>query len=480
MIPFDNTYARLPERFYARVDPEQVPAPNLIKVNEALAQQLHLDPAWLGSPEGVAMLSGNTVVEGSEPIAQAYAGHQFGGWNPQLGDGRAVMLGEIVGTDGVRLDVQLKGSGHTPFSRQGDGKAALGPALREYLMSEAMTTLGVPSTRALAVLATGEKVQRETPLDGGLIVRVASSHLRVGTFQYFLAREDEEALKILVDFALARHYPKSIDAENRPLALLKEVVVAQAKLVAQWMSLGFIHGVMNTDNCAVSGETIDYGPCAFMEAFHPNCVFSAIDSGARYAWGNQAMMGQWNVARFAEAMLPIMDDSPDQAKEWAEEALSAFADVFAEAYHGFFFRKLGVTDDTSGEFVQETLGMLQEHEVDFTLFFRRLTQFASGEDNKAVIDLVGDSARFEKWRALWEPLRDLSGGVAAMQKANPILIPRNHRIEQAIQDAYAGDMTLFHRLAAAWQHPFESRAEYADLEALPEPGEEVKRTFCGT
>ena len=300
-IPFDNTYAQLPERFFAKQEPARVPQPKLIRLNRELAAKLSLDTDWLESADGVAMLAGNAIPEGAEPIAQAYAGHQFGGFSPQLGDGRAILLGEVINTDGARHDLQLKGSGRTPFSRGGDGKSALGPVLREYIVSEAMAALGFPTTRALAAVATGERVMRqEGPLLGAVFTRVAVSHIRVGTFQYFLARNDIDALRLLADHAIARHYSDAAEAPNSYVALLESVTATQADLIAQWMSLGFIHGVMNTDNTAISGETIDYGPCAFMDAFHSQCVFSSIDSGARYAWGNQPDIGLWNLTRFAE------------------------------------------------------------------------------------------------------------------------------------------------------------------------------------
>jgi len=483
-IPFDNTYARLPGRFFAKQIPATVPAPTLIKVNLALAKVLAIDPAWLTSPEGVAVLAGNAVPAGAEPIAQAYAGHQFAHFVPQLGDGRAILLGEVVGSDGVRRDLQLKGAGRTAFSRGGDGKAALGPVLREYLVSEAMTALGVPSTRALAAVRTGERVQRETPLAGAVLTRVAASHLRVGTFQYFAARDDREGVRELADFAITRHYPAAAGEANHYLALLRGVIDAQADLIASWLHLGFIHGVMNTDNMAISGETIDFGPCAFMDAFHPQCVFSAIDRGARYAWGNQPTIGQWNLTRLAETLLPLLADSVEEATALAETALAGFPEKFESRYLAGFRAKLGLDADVGGDggaaFLKATLGALAEQEVDFTLFFRHLTRVADGEDPADLVALFTDPARgvawLEEWRAVAAPAENL----AAMRAANPIRIPRNHRIEEAIQHGYRGDFAPFHRLVDALADPYAERPEFADFERPPTPEERVTRTFCGT
>ncbi len=334
-IPFDNTYVKLPERFYSRQIPAQVPEPRLLRKNDALAAELGLDPEWTD-------FSGNKIPEGAEPISQAYAGHQFGGFSPQLGDGRAILLGEIIDQNGKRRDIQLKGSGRTAFSRGGDGKSALGPVLREYIVSEAMHRLGVPTTRALAAVSTGEIVARKEPTPGGVFTRVAASHIRVGTFQYFAAREDTEAVKILTHHCIERHYPEALGAENPALSFLEHVVEAQAHLVAKWLPLGFIHGVMNTDNCAVSGETIDYGPCAFMDNFHPDCVFSFIDRNARYAWGAQPNIAHWNLTRLAETLLPILDPSVEKAKELAQEALGKFVEAFQTQYLENFLDKLGI------------------------------------------------------------------------------------------------------------------------------------------
>ena len=486
-IPFDNTYTKLPEHFYAKLGPAPVPDPQLIRVNTVLAEELGIDADWLSSPEGIAMLAGNFIPGGADPLAQAYAGHQFGGFSPQLGDGRAILLGEVIDQSGVRRDIQLKGSGRTPFSRGGDGKAALGPVIREYILSEAMAALGVPTTRALGAVTTGEQVLRQDgPLAGGVFTRVASSHIRVGTFQYFAAQKDTEAVRTLADYAIERHYPEcraTADPTKKGApyaAFLKSVMTAQADLIAQWMSLGFIHGVMNTDNCAISGETIDYGPCAFMDAFHPQCVFSSIDRQARYAWGNQPNIVLWNLTRLAETLLPILDDHEDKATAMAEEVLSGFSDYFGDQYMTRFRAKFGLTDKKHDDIIKDGLSLIANQQVDFTLFFRHLTSTTASDDADAVSALFSDKEAFKIWFTQWQEAVDSVNGLAAMKTANPILIPRNHRVEQAIQGAYAGDYTQFNRLTEALEKPFEVQEKYADLETPPRPDEIVHETFCGT
>ncbi|MGI9239529.1 MAG: protein adenylyltransferase SelO [Verrucomicrobiales bacterium] len=481
-IAFDNSYTKLPENFFARQSPSQVPDPQLIRLNQSLARQLGLDPSWLESADGVSMLAGNALPAGAEPIAQAYAGHQFGGFVPQLGDGRAVLLGELIDVDGQRRDVQLKGSGRTPFSRGGDGKSALGPVIREYILSEAMAALGVPTTRALAALSTGEAVLRqEGMLAGGIFTRVAASHIRVGTFQYFFARNDLDAIRALADYTIERHYPQASDAPAPYVELLKSVAVRQAELIAQWMSVGFIHGVMNTDNTAVSGETIDYGPCAFMESFHPQCVFSSIDRGARYAWANQPDIALWNLARFAETLCPLLSDDPGEATEIAKASLAEFPQHFARRYDQRFRAKFGLPPSAPEEIIADGLSLLAEQQVDFTLFFRRLTQVAAGEGLDKLSAMFSAPAPFQSWFKEWE---NATGGGATredeMRRANPILIPRNHRVEQAIQAAYKGDYSPFHRLCDALATPFEEPTKNADLESPARPEEVVHETFCGT
>jgi uncharacterized protein YdiU (UPF0061 family) len=478
-IPFDNTYAQLPERFFSRQQPTPAPEPNLIRTNLALAAEIGIAPAWISSPAALATFSGNEIPTGAEPIAQAYAGHQFGGFVPQLGDGRAILLGEVIDIHGKRRDIQLKGSGRTVFSRGGDGKSALGPVLREYLVSEAMHALGVPTTRALAAVYTGEIVEREEPAPGGIFTRVAASHIRVGTFQYFAARQDTEAIRILTDHCITRHYPEAADADNPALAFLENVIRAQASLIAKWLPLGFIHGVMNTDNCAISGETIDYGPCAFIDTFHPDKVFSFMDQNGRYAWGNQPTIAHWNQTRLAETLLPVIDPSPERAKELATSALETFIHHFQSAYLDQFSKKLGLDSGSDPEirmaFIKSTLGTLAKDKTDFTLFFRHLTLFAANDKRSGLKQMI-----HEQWISNWESMQKPENHHAIMQASNPILIPRNHRIEEAIQAAYQNDFSLFHRLADALAKPFEENPEYADLELAPLPEQCVKNTFCGT
>ena len=480
-IRFDNSYARLPERFFVKQDPAPVPAPTLIRCNHVLAAKLSIDKDWLQSDDGLAMFAGNRIPQGAEPLAQAYAGHQFGGFSPQLGDGRALLLGEILDIDGVRLDVQLKGSGRTPFSRGGDGKSALGPVLREYIVSEAMAALGVPTTRALAAVASGERVRRqEGLLLGGVFTRVATSHIRVGTFQYFAARKDTEAVRLLADHAIARHYPDVADEAEPYAALLEAVVLRQADLIAQWMSLGFIHGVMNTDNAAISGETIDYGPCAFMDIFHPKCVFSSIDTGGRYAWGNQPNIGLWNVTRFAETLVPLLSDNQDDAIKKAEQVLSQYSDRFESEYIARFRAKLALSETAPVEIIQECLELLSAQEIDFTVFFGRLTKVADGGELEPVRKLFKDAAAFDVWCAKWSKEADTVTQLSVMRAVNPVRIPRNHRVEEAIQNAYSGEYAPFHRLVDALSSPYSDSAEYAEYEVPPRPEEIVRETFCGT
>ena len=480
-IPFDNTYAQLPERFFAKQAPAHVPEPKLIRINRELAAKLSIDPDWLESAEGIDMLAGNSIAEGSEPIAQAYAGHQFGGFSAQLGDGRAILLGEIIDTDDARQDLQLKGSGRTIFSRGGDGKSALGPVIREYIVSEAMAALGVPTTRALAAVTTGEMVMRqEGPLPGGVFTRVAASHIRVGTFQYFLARNDVDALRTLADYTINRHYPDAAVLDNRYTALLDSAIAAQAKLIAHWMSLGFIHGVMNTDNTAISGETIDYGPCAFMDEFHPQKKFSSIDTGGRYAWGNQGDIGLWNLTRFAETLLPLISDDSEKAIGIAEASLDRFTDLFSTEYVTRFRAKIGISPEAPIPLIQEVLDLFASQKVDFTLFFRHLTKVAAGDPPETLTALFSDKAPFEQWLAKWHSEPAPANRLAEMQASNPILIPRNHRVEQAIQGAYRNDFSLFDRLVKAIANPYSEQSEYAGLETPPLPEEIVCETFCGT
>jgi serine/tyrosine/threonine adenylyltransferase len=414
-IAFDNTYARLPERFYARVDPLPVARPRLVKLNRPLARELGLDADALETPEGAAIFAGSMVPEGAEPIAQAYAGHQFGGFVPQLGDGRAVLLGEVIDRNGARRDIQLKGSGPTPFSRMGDGRAAIGPVLREYLVSEAMAAMGIPTTRALAAATTGEPVHRETALPGAVVTRVASSHIRVGTFQYFAVRQDVEAIRLLADHVIARHYPEAREAARPCLALLEAVIARQAELVAAWMGVGFIHGVMNTDNTSIAGETIDYGPCAFMDSYHPQTVFSSIDQMGRYAFANQPGIAQWNLARFAECLLPLLADVRDAAIAAAQEALAGFGPRFEAALNGRLARKIGLAEARAGdvELVRDLLAAMADNAADWTLTFRRLADAAEGSGDEPVRALFIDPTAFDAWAVRWRQRLAGEAGAAA-------------------------------------------------------------------
>jgi len=475
-IPFDNSYARLPDRFFARLDPTPVKAPGLIALNAPLARELGLDPEELESEDGVQMLAGNRLPEGAEPISQAYAGHQFGGWVPQLGDGRAILLGEVVDRHGRRRDIQLKGSGPTPFSRRGDGRAWLGPVLREYLVSEAMHALGLPTTRALAAVSTGETVLREHPYPGAILTRVASSHIRVGTFQYFAAQGDSEALQALCDHVIARHYPQA----GGPLDLLQAVIGAQAALVAQWMGVGFIHGVMNTDNTSVAGETIDFGPCAFMDSYHPETVFSSIDQFGRYAFNRQPDILVWNLAQFATALLPLMGADRNAAIETATEAVHEFVPRFRAAWADVFRAKLGLEsrEEDDADLAQDLLSAMAEGRADFTNTFRGL---AVGTAEAA----FANPAPYRDWHDRWLARLAREGAspadrAAALCAANPAIIPRNHLVEQTIAAAVRGDFAPFHRLNAALAQPFEDPVGAIDLTRPPGPEETVTQTFCGT
>ncbi|RBY85285.1 YdiU family protein [Blastococcus sp. TF02A-26] len=460
---------------------EETPEPRLLVLNEPLAAELGLDPAALRSDAGVRLLVGTAVPEGAHPVAQAYAGHQFGGYNPRLGDGRALLLGELTGPDGRVRDLHLKGSGRTPFSRGGDGFAAVGPMLREYVVSEAMHALGIPTTRALAVVATGRPVYRETALPGAVLARVASSHLRVGSFQFARSTGDVDLLRRLADVAIERHHPAAAQAENRYLALYESVVAAQASLVAQWMLVGFIHGVMNTDNTTISGETIDYGPCAFMEAVDPDTVYSSIDTGGRYRFGNQPLVIEWNLARFAESLLPLFADEQERAVEIAVEALQGFRPRYSAAWAEGMRAKLGLPegldDEATTALADDLLGLLRAGHVDHTSFFRALGSAARGDVDPArnlFLDLAGFDAWAQRWRAL-APDAD------AMDRVNPVYVPRNHLVEEALDAATGGDLRPLGELLDAVGRPFEERPGL-ERYAAPAPEEfgAAYRTFCGT
>ncbi|MBE0452318.1 MAG: YdiU family protein [Roseovarius sp.] len=469
-IPFDNSYARLPEQFYTRQVATRVCAPRLIRFNEGLAAELGIaggDEAALA-----AAFSGNETPKGAEPLAQVYAGHQFGGFSPQLGDGRALLLGELVDNTGQRRDIQLKGSGPTPYSRMGDGRAWLGPVLREYVVSEAMYALGIPSTRALAAVSTGEQVWREAgALPGAVLTRVASSHIRVGTFQYFAARRDLASLRTLYDYTVARHYPHVED----PAHLLSEVIGRQARLVASWLSVGFIHGVMNTDNTAISGETIDYGPCAFMDTYHPQTVYSSIDAHGRYAYDNQANVIVWNMAQFATALVPLMPDAGAAVEEFTA-LVHAMPDRIEAEWRRAFCAKIGLAKagPEGAALVGDLLARMADGQADFTNTFRALV---SGGARDQFLDPMA----FDTWEEGWRTrIAREADPESLMRAANPALIPRNHQVEEMIQSALAGDFAPFERLLHVLSRPFEDQPEAADLTRPPRPSEVVRQTFCGT
>ncbi|MBB6633029.1 protein adenylyltransferase SelO [Cohnella thailandensis] len=477
---FDNSYSRLPESFFTRIEPMPVSSPRLIVLNEPLAASLGLNAEALSSEDQVAVLAGNRIPEGSAPLAQAYGGHQFGHFN-RLGDGRAILLGEQLTPSGGRFDIQLKGSGPTPYSRRGDGRAALGPMLREYIISEAMYALGIPTTRSLAVTSTGETIYRETSLPGAVLARVAASHLRVGTFQYMMAWGTAEDVRALADYAIERHYPEIADSEKRYLALLEEVVKRQAELIAQWQLVGFIHGVMNTDNMAISGETIDYGPCAFMDAYDPATVFSSIDTQGRYAYGNQPPIAGWNLARFAETLLPLLHEDEEQAVVIAEETLSIYPELYLKHFLSGMREKLGLfgEEEEDETLIKDLLGLMQEHQADYTNTFRALT--LNERENSPLAGI----AEFDAWHRRWEERRSRQSpsqeaSYERMRSRNPAVVPRNHRVEEALEAAGQGDLSLMEKLLSVLQNPFAYTAEQEEYARLPEQPDLPYQTFCGT
>ena len=479
-LALDDRFARELTEMAVPWQAEPAPEPRLLVLNERLAAQIGLDPAWLRTPDGLRLLVGNLVPPGAAPVAQAYAGHQFGGFNPRLGDGRALLLGEVVDDEGRLRDLHLKGSGRTPFARGGDGLAAVGPMLREHVISEAMAALGIPTTRSLAVVATGRPVRRETMLPGAVLARIASSHLRVGSFQYARATGDVALLRRLADHAIARHHPSAAQADHPHLALFEAVVAAQASLVARWMLVGFVHGVMNTDNMTISGETIDYGPCAFLEAFDPATVYSSIDEGGRYAYGNQPVVAEWNLARLAEAMLPLLSDDEEQAIARAVESLGGFRRHYSDAWSAGMRAKLGLPqdldDDRTAPLVGELLRLLEQSHVDHTSFFRSLGAAARG-DAEPARSLFLDLPAIDGWLQRW---RSLGPDAAAMDRVNPVYIPRNHLVEQALTAATEGDLDPLHRLLEVVVDPCTERPGL-ERYAAPAPQDfGVYRTFCGT
>jgi serine/tyrosine/threonine adenylyltransferase len=478
-IVLDDRFSRELPEMAVRWRAEAAPDPRLLVLNEQLAAELGLDAAWLGTSDGLQLLTGTQLPSGANPVAQAYAGHQFGGLVPRLGDGRALLLGEVVDANGHRRDIHLKGSGATPFARGGDGLAAVGPMLREYIVSEAMHALGIPTTRSLAVVATGRLVQRETVLPGAVLARVASSHLRVGSFQYAAITGDVDLLRRLADHAIARHHPQAAEAENPYRALFEAVIAAQASLVAQWVLVGFVHGVMNTDNMTISGETIDYGPCAFVEAYDPATVFSSIDTWGRYAYGNQPTVAAWNLARFAETLLPLFSDNADDALALAQESINGFSQNYNDAWSAGMRAKLGLADvppDTLAPLISELLEQLQQSRVDHTSFYRLLGRAARG-DAEPVRGLFNDLAAFDGWLSRW---RALGPDGEAMDRVNPVYIPRNHLVEEALAAATEGEQDPLKGLLSAVTEPYKERP---GLQRYAEPAPEdfgAYRTFCGT
>ncbi len=477
----DNTYARLPEAFYVRLNPVPVPAPKLVAFNEALAQFLGLNPEALKGDEGAAVFSGNRIPEGAEPLAQAYAGHQFGAFT-MLGDGRAILLGEQETPNGERFDIQFKGSGRTPFSRQGDGRAALGPMLREYIISEALYALGIPTTRSLAVVTTGESVFRETALQGAILTRTAASHIRVGTFEYAAGNGQPHAVRTLADYTIRRHFPDLAEAGNPYLALLGAAMERQASLVARWLLVGFIHGVMNTDNMSLCGDTIDYGPCAFMDAYDPNTVFSSIDFNGRYAYGRQPQIARWNLARFAETLLPLIHEDPKAAVLMATEAISGFSDTFRHHWLAGMRAKLGLStrEANDGDLVEDLLNCMRRHGADFTNTFRDLP---SGFLPEASMFRAQDFKQwFDRWQARLDRQPDSrEASRRLMNSHNPAVIPRNHRVEEALAAAVErADFTVLDKLMGVLSRPYEEPPEAAGYHLPPPPSAQPYQTFCGT
>ena len=477
---FDNTYVHLPDTFYSKLSPVPVAKPEVTILNVPLATGMGLDFSDLSTDSQAALFGGNVVPDGAEPLAQAYAGHQFAHFTI-LGDGRAIVLGEHVTPSGQRLDVQFKGSGRTPYSRGGDGRAALGPMLREYVVSEAMHALNIPTTRSLAVVTSGEKVQRETDLPGAVLTRIASSHIRVGTFEYAALQQDKRILESLVDYTITRHFPSIKEDQNKPLSLLQAVIEKQADLITHWMRVGFIHGVMNTDNAALSGETIDYGPCAFMDTYDPGTVFSSIDRMGRYAYANQPTIAQWNLARLAETLLPIMNDEIEKATDMAKEAVNDFGPLYKDKWFAMMRSKLGLFDAQAGDdsLITDLLDWMNRIDADYTNTFRDLT----GEEPPQGEPY--DDKTFEAWYArrrerLVQQENTPEASLALMTANNPVVIPRNHKVEQTLDAATNGDLQPLHDLLTALENPYENHPTLKPYQSPPKPEERVQQTFCGT
>jgi uncharacterized protein YdiU (UPF0061 family) len=477
---FDNTYIHLPKAFYTKLSPVPVPKPKMVIFNASLATDIGLDVSGRSSDAQAALFGGNNMPKGSEPLAQAYAGHQYGHFT-MLGDGRAIVWGEQITPSGQRLDIQFKGSGPTPYSRGGDGRAALGPMLREYIISEAMHALNIPTTRSLAVVTNGEKVYREIGLPGAILTRIASSHIRVGTFQYAALQQDIEIIQPLVDYTIERHYPEIKEDHNKPLSLLKAVIEKQAELITHWMRVGFIHGIMNTDNMTLSGETIDYGPCAFMDAYDPGTVFSSIDHTGRYAYTNQPAMAQWNLARLAETMLPLFDDETEKATDMAEEAVNGFGEVYKERSLSMLRAKLGLFGARAEDenLITDLLDWMQRQDADYTNTFRDLTKEALPKGEPY------DDETFKEWYTRWQArlaknMEPLKFSLSLMRANNPAVIPRNHKVEQVLEAATNGDLQPLKDLLAALQEPYKTRSDLNPYQSPPKPEERVHQTFCGT
>lgn len=478
---FDNSYVALPKTFFTKRNPTPVPSPKLVILNYPLAESLGLEAEALESDDGVMVFAGNKIPEGALPLAQAYAGHQFGHFT-MLGDGRAVLLGEQITPKGRRFDIQLKGSGRTPYSRGGDGRAVLGPMLREYIISEAMDALGIPTTRSLAVVTTGQSIIRETELPGAILTRVAASHIRVGTFEYASQWGTIEELKALADYTLQRHFPEVDDDENKYLSLLKEVIKRQASLIAKWQLVGFIHGVMNTDNMTISGETIDYGPCAFMDTYDPKTVFSSIDTYGRYAYSNQPAIGGWNLARFAETLLPLLHDDDEQAVKLAQDEVSNFIDLYESNWLAGMRAKLGIFNEEQQDksLIEELLDIMKRYNADYTNTFRSLTL-----DKREDMELF-DTEKFAQWYEKWQARLDRQeeskdSSHQLMRNSNPAVIPRNHRVEEALEAAVnEGDYSVMERLLSVLSKPYAHSSEQNDYTTLPPPSSCAYQTFCGT
>ena len=488
-IYFNNSFVQLGKKFYAKLNPTPVEQPKIVKLNEELSNKLGIDLELLELDDWASIFSGNRILPGSEPLAMVYAGHQFGHLVPQLGDGRAILLGEVIDNSSIRNDIQLKGSGITPFSRQGDGRAALGPVLREYIVSEAMNALDIPTTRSLCAVTSGEPVYRETVLPGAVLTRVASGHVRTGTFQYFALKGDVKAITELANYVIDRHYPEVKESPKKYLILLEKVMDRHALLVSKWLHVGFIHGVMNTDNMALSGETIDYGPCAFMDSFNKTQVFSSIDHSGRYSYGNQPQIVQWNLARLAETILPLIDKKQESAVEMAKEGIELYSERFKEFWLSGMRQKLGLfnSEQEDENLIESLLNIMHENEADFTLTFRWLCNAAFDKKNNTNLrNLFKDAGAYDNWSESWRSRISRESAspeerVKLMRKVNPAFIPRNHRVEQALNAAVENlDFGPFERLVDVLSSPYEEMKEKDEFMLPPKQGEHVLQTFCGT